>query len=438
LNLSLIITALIILLPSSYQLPQAALPLGNFYINLVELLILGLILIWLLNVLFLGSERRGKSAFAGAVISLLLLYAVYIAWGLLERDAIMVLGDFRQYLPLLLYFPLRRALHNEQAMEKMRKALFIALFIIAAYIIIIFIFLKPQLLAYAAKASTDFSGERIFIDNGIFIFLAYLGCITAAIFSASTPFLRKLVLSLLLLVNILALIILQVRNFWIMAALIFVLSFFTMQGALNKIKYVLTGACSVMFLVGMVFLMMQAFDYQSKTIDNIKDRFASLAQLDTIGKNSSGKNESVGSIETRMATAEYALKKYIIPNWFFGLGFGSQTPMVNKLGAVGLMKYQIDNGYLTLLLKFGVFGLLFYGFLSLKIITELMGIIFNPEAREMDTWLAKSFLYAIIAMAAGSFFSSIFIREQVCIVSFVIMLCEIELIRQRLRAPKAA
>jgi len=435
---TLLITTIIILLPSSYQLPQLALPVGSFYITLIEALIFALVLIWFLNVIFFGSIRRGTSPFTGYVISVFLLYAAYIIWSLFKRDAIMVLGDFRQYMPLLLYFPLRHALCDENRMEKLRDMLYVALFVVAVYTVVIFSLFKPALLAYAEKARTGFSGERIFIDNGIFLFFAYLGSITAAFFSISTSLPRKLYYALLILMNILALLILQVRTFWIMAALIFVLSVFAMKGVANKFKYVMVGLISISLCVLLVFLFVQATDYQSKTLDSIRERLASFSDLGQVGSTTISEQETVGSVETRIATAEYAMKTYIAPNWLFGLGFGSQTPMVNKLGAQGIMKFQIDNGYLTLLLKFGLFGLLFYVIFTLKIIAELTRIIFHPATRDTDIWLAKSFLYAIIAMAAGSFFTSIFIREQVCVVSFVIMLCEITLIKQRLNGYETA
>ncbi|MBU1388550.1 MAG: O-antigen ligase family protein [Proteobacteria bacterium] len=341
-------------------------------------------------------------------------------------------------MPLVLYFPLLHALRNQMAVEKLRGMLFFSLIIIAIYIIVIFFFFNSALVAYAAKGNIGFTGERIFIDNSVFLFFAYLGYIVAAFFAGPMGGLRRIVYFAIIFLSILVLLIMQVRSFWIMTAIILFLSFFSLTRAIHKFKYAFVAIVSTFVIIILVFLTLQATGFRSKAIDNIKDRFASFSDMDKIGKTGAKRTESIGSIETRMATAEYALEKYIIPNWFFGLGFGAQTPMVNTFGAKGLMKYQIDNGYLTLLLKFGVFGLFFYALFTLKITWSLFRIIFNPLTGQEDIWLAKSFLYAIIAMIAGSFFTSIFIREQVCIVSFVIMLCEIEWINKRITINRAA
>ncbi|MFH2093449.1 MAG: O-antigen ligase family protein [Pseudomonadota bacterium] len=437
-NITLILTTLIVLIPSSYQLPVIALPLGSFYITLVEMMIFFIFILWGIQALFSRTAKDVRPLFSKYIIIMLCLYVAYIIFGLFQRDALTVLGDFRQYLPLALYFPLLHALHNPNSLEKLRWALFNSLIIISVYIIVVITFFSGPLTAYAVKGNTGFTGERIFIDNSVFLFLSYLGYIIAALFAGSLSGARRMVHLAVIFLSTLVLLIMQVRSFWIMTAIIIIFSYFSFKSAILKFKYISIVTVSTLVLVTIAFLTLQATDYRSKTIDNIKDRFASLSDMDKIGKTGAKRAESVGSIETRLATAEYALEKYIIPNWFFGLGFGAQTPMVNSLGSVGIMKYQIDNGYLTLLLKFGVFGLFFYALFTLKIALSIFRIIFNPQTGQEDVWLAKSFLYAIIAMIAGSFFTSIFIREQVCIVSFVIMLCEIEWMNKRLTINNSA
>lgn len=432
----ILILSLIILIPSSHQLPIVAIPVGNFYITLVEILIFILVFLWFLRVLLTTHRRREKPLFAWYVFSLLGLYTTYIIVGLFQRDAGKVLGDFRQYMPLVLYFPLMSALRFENDAAPLRRSLFWALVLVSIYVAILFAFFKEPLIAYAYKAKTGFTGERIFIDNSVFLFLAYLGFMLGMILRPSAAHKERIFYIILLFLCISTLLIMQVRTFWVATAIILVLAVFSHEGIFQKFKYLFSGAVAILLVLAFIFLFIQATGYQSKALTSIQDRFASFLDLGKIGQQTVRKTDAIGSIDTRYATAKHVFNYYMSKNWFFGLGFGAEVELVNVLGT-GLKKYQIDNGYLTLLAKFGAFGLLFYAGLTLKIVSSLLRIIFNRLSNGTDSLLAKSFLYAIVAMAIGSLFTSIFIREQVCIVSFVIMLCEIELMNGRLAAQSA-
>lgn len=422
---------LIILAPSSFHLPQIALPVGTFYITIVEILIFVCVAVWLIRLPFQGIGAGGKRLFSKYVASLLVLYAVYITVGLFQRSPIAVLGDFRQYMPLVLYYPLMQALSGQEDMEKLRRALYVSLAVISLYIIVIFAFFRADLLAYSRRGKIDMESSRIFIDNGVFLFFAYLGYFIAALNSGRLRFSRRVFYASLIILNLLALLIMQMRTFWVMAALSLILSFFSIKGAAYKLKYAGMAAVAVLIVAVLIIIPMQVSNYRSKTVDSIKDRVASFSDLDKVGKHRVKRAESVGSIDTRIETAKHVMKKYIAPNWLFGLGFGGKIEMVNYLGAA-TEKKRIDNGYITLLAKFGVFGMLFYFSLTLKMIISLFRIMRHPKATEDDIYLARSFLCALIVMAAGSMGETVFVWEQACIVGFVVMLCEIEFLYRRL------
>ncbi len=428
--------ALIILLPSSFQLPQPALPVGSFYITAVEMLVFAILFLGVMEVLFQKRQRLGRTLFGRQVLIILCLYTLYVIVGLFQRDATKVLGDFRQYMPLVLYFPLRTMFLDQSRSEGRRRVLLTAVMIVSVYIIIIAVFFMSRLKAYSAANLATFADDRIFIDNSLFLFLAYLGYMVAHFFSSDSVLSRRVFYLAAISLGILALLLMQVRTFWVVTVIILFLSILSFRGFGKKLHYAVSTLFLSLFMAVLIPLAMGVISPNSKTLDSIKERVVSFSELDKVGQRKAKRSESMGSLDTRLATAKLVMNKYIAENWISGLGFGGEIPLANILGS-SFMKYQIDNGYLTLLAKFGVFGMLFYLALTAKIIRSLFRIISDPLSERDEVFLAKSFLYAIPAMAIGSVSTSVFIREQACIVSFVIMLCEIEAINYRLSNRKA-
>lgn len=426
---------LLLLIPSTYQLPQIAVPISSFYITAFEILTIALFVMWVFSFLFLSSSLRKKTLFGPYVFVLLVLYSLYILVGLFNLDATHVLGDFRQYMPLVLYFPLINYYNKGERIASLRKAVFAILIIVPLYVIIGFVFFNNFLLAHALKDAAAMIGDRIFFDNNLFVFFAYLGYMLVIAFNPGNSLSKRVLFAWIISLNSMMLVIMQFRTFWAMLVMVFALSFFSMRSFFGKFKYAFTITASLLFFLSSVYLVSLVADYKPAFINKIEnsiyDRVGSFADLGQVGHLTAKRSASLGTVDTRIVTAKAVLKDYIAPNWLFGVGFGGQLPMVNVYGEVYTMKYQIDNGYLTIIAKFGLFGFLIYLLFSVKIVRSIFTIMRSNAVESDDRLIAESFLYAIIAMVFGSMFSSDFIREQVCILGFLIMLCEIEWIHMK-------
>jgi hypothetical protein len=425
-----LLVGLILIIPLSLQLRPIAIPAGSFHITLVECIIIYLILAWPLRQLFHQKKLFGDTIFGRYVFLIIFLYSLHLLMGLFFHGAELALGDFRQYLPFFLFFPLISYFDSDQTIGRLRKTVFFILVIVAFYSVILFTFFNEFLSVKAVDQGMQVLGERIYIVNSLSVLFAYLSFMTVKVFKPGSKMKIKLIYLIIIGLNGLMVLIMQSRNLWVMFAIIVLLSVFSLKNNVSKVKFVLIGVYSVILIVSVGYVSVNVFNYKPSMIRRIQgsvlDRLISFTELGKVGTHVAKNTVSIGTLETRLETAQRVIEDHIIPNFLFGSGFGSQIPMVDSKGNIFQWKFQIDNAYLTVLAKFGIIGFLLYLLLTIKIVKSLFRIINTPDVSDEDAILAKSFIYMILGIIIGSFTSSIFIRQQPLIVGFLIMLTETE------------
>ena len=426
-----LLLGLVLLSPLSLQFKPLAIPLGPFYLTLVEGAILLLIFLWPFH--RLGQREKGvrHTQFGGYVLLFMIFFSLHLLFGIVSHGVILALGDFRQYLPVFLFFPMVDYFNTTEKVRQLRKVVLGIILIVAFYSIVMFVFFNDFLAGMAVKQGMRVLGERIYMVNSLSILFSYLGYVIARLFQPGVKTGHRLVFILIIALNGFMVTIMQSRSLWVMFAVIMLLSFFSMKSMASKIKYVIGGAYFLLLLLSMAYLSVTVFDYTPRVVKRVQttvvDRVVSFTELSRVGKQHAQKTTSLDTLETRLQTAKRVATDHVMPNFILGSGFGSKIPMVDSRGNIFAWKFQIDNAYLTVLAKFGVTGFLLYLLFTIKIARTLFQVIFAPGVPDEDVMLAKSFLYMILVLTMGAFTSSIFIRQQPLIVGFLIMLCETEL-----------
>jgi len=437
-NFYAVLITLLLLFPVSLQLRPLAVPVGSFYITAVEIIIFFLFSVWAFQQVFTGKKLVKGTLFGHYIIIFLIMFSVYLLFGLIFYGPVLALGDFRQYFPIILYFPIIHFFNFEQSIGNLRKKIFFVLITVAIYTIILFVFFNDFMAAQAIKDGKRIVGERIYIVNSLAVLFAYLGFVVAILLNPDSKFFKRILSFIIVVINAVMLLIMQSRSLWVMFSIILLLSAFSFKNYFSRLKYILIGFYSVFLFIAIAYFSVNVFNYTPSVVKRVQnsiiDRVISFKDLAKIGQKNTHKAKSIGTLETRFETAKRVTKDYIIPNFFLGSGFGSQIPMVNTHGMIYKWKFQIDNAYLTILAKFGLLGFLLYGLFAIKIVRSLFAIIRSPKISYEDSILAKSFLYMIIALILGAFFSSIFIRQQPLIVGFLIMIGEIEFMHSKYKS----
>ena len=412
-----------------------AVPLESFYITAVELCIVAILLVFVVDALFRHKRVSNSGLFKNNVIVLLLLYAGHIVYGITVNGIVPTLGDFRQYIPLVLYFPIVSIGLSEHNVNSFRLKSFFVLAVVAVYVLISFMYFQNIFITYAPKEHARILRDRVFFDNTLFLFFMYLGYLIVSLYSDNSGLLKKAFFVIVIFVNILMFIISQTRNLWIMFIFVSMASVLLFDVGFHKLKYVVISTYVTLLFICLIYVGVSVLGYVPSVITKIQhslvERASSILLIDSIDGRGVRKIESIGSVVTRIETAKVVWNQYIKPNWLFGTGFGTKLPMVYNR-QVYLWKYQIDNGYLTILAKFGLIGFLFYLFMFVKIIQSSLAIVTSKYIDNNDRLLVKSIMVGMLAVIFGSVFSSIFIRAQASIVAFVIILCEIEIIQNKL------
>ena len=433
--------ALLLLFPNSIQLRPLAVPIGPFYITAVEIIIFFLIGLWLFKRLFSPPQIK-TDLFKKYIFSFLILYFVYLIFGIISQGFILALGDFRNYLPIILYFPIVYFFNSESAVCEIRKAIFFVLIIVSAYTIVLFLFFNDFMSAQAVKAGKKILGERIYIINSLSTLFVYLNYIIVKLFTPDSKFRGKAVFFIILVSNAFMLLIMQSRSLWVMFAIISMLSIFSFRNFSLKIRYLFSGFFAIILLVAIGYMSISVLNYTPPAIERIQnsvvDRASSFFDLTKIGDNNTNKAASIGTLETRLETAKKVTEDYVLPHIYLGTGFGSQIPMVDSRGNIYMWKFHIDNAYLSILAKFGIPGFILYFAFTAKILISLFRLLRLRKISYEDAILVKGFMAFIFACIFASFFSSIFIRQQPLIVGFLIMLGEIEFMHVKYRSDVAS
>lgn len=428
---------LLLLLPATHQLRPLSFPVGSFYITATESILFLIMIVWVIQGLSATKKIQRKLALRILIYLFASFFSVHLLVGIFIYGPVMAFGDFRQYIPIALYFPLVHIYRSEQAISHLRKAMFWLLIIVALYTTFVFAFFNDFMTAMALKQGTKLLSERIVMFNSLMVLFSYLGFIIAILFTGEFSYKKRAICLCILSLNSIMLLIMQSRTQWLIFILISFLSAFSFKNNFKKIIYLFNFGYCIIFFVSIGYLCVYTFDYTPSIVkrvqDSVVDRAASFMDIGKIGQKKQGKAESIATVETRVETSKLVAEEYVLPNLLFGLGFGAQLPVVNKFGEVYSWKFQIDNGYLTILAKFGLIGFALYLVLTTKIIFILFKILKSPQIENTDALIAKSFLYMISALIIGSFFSSIFIRQQASIVGFLIMISEVEFLNSKYR-----
>lgn len=412
-------------LPSSFQITPPAIPIGHFYITLVEFAIFVLLCNWALNLLSSGKGYRSP------LDPLVIVFLIYLAFSLFlgagRFGAGKALADFRNYLPIFLYFWAIRFYGYSDDLSSVRQKIFKILLLVATYILILFLFFRGVL------STSDRMTERVFFDNTLFLLFIYGGYLLAKAIETKKD---NFYIFLILLSNLLMLLVMQARTYWVAFALTIAIAVFWQKKKLFKSRFVMTTAIFMITTVFGVSLFLSIVPAEKLGIQglvtSISERIDSLVNIEaTLFERSNETQTDVETVGARLMTAEIVWDDYIRREPLFGTGLGGEMPMVSRLGGIVMWKYHIDNGYLTILAKFGLTGFLLYALIMWKTCRTLYTIAFSPLTGMNDRILARSFLAGIAAILLASFFSSIFIRQQPSLMAFLFMLAETEGLRRR-------
>jgi hypothetical protein len=435
-DIALLLLTVIFLVPSTFHFEPPAIPIGEFYVTIVELCIGALLVRWA-AVALLRPGRGPRTPFTLPVTILLGIIAVSIASGIPRYGATRTLGDARQYLPLALYFWAMRRLANVDRLEAVRHRMFAVLAIVGLYVVVIFLFFRGQLAAYAATKGARVIEDRVVFDNTLFILFLYAGYILNRLIVARE--MQPLLMGLLV-VNVVMLVVMQVRTYWIAFFVIAAVIAWSERRTLLHPRMALKAALGVpLILAGVLALKLVDNAAWGNVGTSISERVTSLIQFrETFLEANVKTTTEVETLGTRRETARAVLNDYILPNPVFGIGLGGELPMVNSLGSTVMMKYQIDNGFLTILAKFGLVGFLLYGLVVLQVARRLVRVLRSSVATEEERMLARSLLAGVAAVLIASGFSSVFVRQQPSIVAFLLLLAETTVLTRSVRARKAA
>jgi len=417
---------LIFLLPSSFQLTPPAIPIGNFYITLVEICLFILLGHWLLDLLVSGT---GYVSPLDKVFSLFLAYlCLSLIFGSQHFGVNKALGDFRQYLPLFLYFWVMRFFGFAKDLSRVRQGILNVTIVVAIYVVFIFLFFR------GAIATRESLAERVFFDNTMLPLMIYGGYVLGIALMKNEKS-HKGFASILLASNFIMLIVMQVRTYWIAFAIVIAMATFNQRRAFFKTAIMVKNAYWVSLILAVTFLFLTFVPAETiglqEAMTSVKERIESLISFEQtfLGQENTWVTETE-TVGTRLATAKVVWNEYVMNSPLFGTGLGGEIPIMSRLGGVVLMKYSIDNGYLTILAKFGVIGFALYGLIIWRLCQMLYRIIVSPFSHDDEKLLAYSFLAGVAAMLVASFFSSNFIRQQPALVAFLFMLAETSVLQR--------
>lgn len=428
-TMDIFLLLIIIALPSSFQLTPPSIPIGDFYVTLVELCIFIFLCHWLCDLLVSGKGYR--SLLDGWFLLLVSYLCLSCLLGVSRYGAIKAFGDFRQFLPLFLYFGAMRFFSHDLKIARVRWRIFDVMIIVAIYVLLVFLLFRDSL------AIEERMAERVFFDNTMLPLMIYSGYLFSCSFLERA---RNTYIFSLLGLNTMMLLIMQVRTYWVAFAVIIGSTLLTQYKSIFRTRIVVkiffivvTTGLAAILLVNIVPTGTNGFE---GVLTSIIGRVESLINLEeTIyGWNSQGSSSDIETIGSRMVTAQVVWNDYIKEMPLFGTGFGGELPMVSRLGGVVLMKYSIDNGYLTILAKFGVIGFTLYGLIIWRISLYLFRITRSHFAINDEKMLAYSFLVGIFVMLIASFSTSNFIRQPPSLVAFIFMIAETEVMMRNVEA----
>lgn len=420
---------LIFLLPSSFQLTPPAIPIGDFYITVVEISIFALLFRWLLALLVNGGRAYRSSL--GFLMTVLLAYLGFCLFLGASRFGFgKALADFRSYLPLLLYFWAIRFYGLCDDLSSVRNKIFDVMAIVAIYVLIAFLFFRGYL---------DTSGrmsERVFFDNTLFLVMIYGGYLLSTAVEEKR---RQFFVYFVLILNFLMLLVMQVRSYWVAFAFVVAATMFMNARKYFRSRFIFTAIFLSATIAVASILLLNIVPVESLGlggfVNSLSDRMGSIVNIEeTLSGRIIDTTTDVETIGTRVMTAKTVWEDYFLQYPVFGLGFGGEIPIVSPLGGIVMMKYQIDNGYLTVLAKIGVVGALLCGFIILKLWRNLYFVVSSPLTEMNDRLLARSFLIGIVAILISSVTSSVFIRQQPALLALIFMLAETEAMRRKLQA----
>jgi len=420
---------LIFLLPSSFQVTPPAIPIGDFYITLVEICIFILLGHWILELLSSGKGYR--SSLDGYYLLFISYLCLSLLIGFSHFGGKMAFADFRNYLPLFLYFWAMRFFGLAPDLSRVRQLIYNVMIVVAAYILFLFLFFRDIL------ATSDKMAERVLFDNTIFLLMCYGGYMVGKLVINNN---KRAFMFANLALNGLMLLVMQVRSYWV--AFVFVIGASVLQQRRSVLRTSIVVKTTFLFVASvftitlLISIVPTELTGLSGAVSSMRERVASLVNIEQtlFGWESHGSSSDTETIGTRVMSTQVVWNNYFLKNPFFGTGFGGELPMVSRLGGIVQMKYSVDNGYLTILAKFGVIGFALYGLIIWRLCILLYHISKSLYANDDERLLARSFLTGLFAILIASFFSSISVRQQPSLIAFLFMVAETEVMRRNVEA----
>lgn len=435
--LALSLLTVIFALPATFQFTPPSIAIEDFHITYVEICIL-VLLAW--SVFGAVSARRWvvtRSPFDGPMLILLATLVVSLVLGVSRYGATKALGDARQYLPLGLYFWCTRTLARPDQLEAVRRRLLLVLAFVASYVLIAFAFFRAALNSYAEAngANVALMEDRVFFGNTLLVLFFYGGYLLDGAIGVKRS--RLLVLAVLM-ANIAMLLVMQVRTFWIAFAVVIVMTVWAQRGMLLRQQTVAKALlwaplCAALVVTACVVDIGAESWSNAKT--SISERVGSLLDFkETFVDRTATTKTDVETLGTRWRTAQVVIDEYILPNPIFGIALGGELPLVDGTGTVVSAGYMMDNGYLTILAKFGLVGCALYGWVLFRLVRCLRRVARAREASDEERRLARSLVTGIVASLIASTCSSVPVREQTAIIAFLLVLAETTVLRTGIHA----
>jgi hypothetical protein len=379
-----------------------------------------------------------RMPFTRPMIACLALVTLELLIGVLRYGAGKALGDFRQHLPMFLFFWALRSLTVEGRLQVIRERLFHVMLIVALYVIATFLFFRPALNAYAAANGLKVLEERVVFDNTLFLLFMYAGYLLHTLVATRW---RSLFVALLLATNVAMLIVMQFRTYWGAFLVIPILVGWSRRRELLRRRTLVGATLAVALILGVAVAATVAGVGRQAwggVATSLSERAESLVRLGETFRLESGRTETeVETLGGRYQTAKVAIDDYFLPNPILGIGLGGELPMVSPRGGIVMMKYNIDNGFLSILAKFGLVGFVLYGVVLLRTARSLRRVTRSSFATDDERMLAHSMLVGILAMLIASGFSAAFVRPQTSVVAFLILLAETAVLTRNVNERKA-
>ncbi|MFP5108560.1 hypothetical protein ACSU6B_17555 [Neobacillus sp. C211] len=391
---------------SSYEFFHLNIPMINLDIFKAILLLVYLVLL-------IQRLMRKKSIFSQTGWSTVILFSTFVLYYLLGKyyGNGSVFTDAKNFMFIPLVFTLGVSFYqnDEDSIRSFMKIVSISSFILSVITIFMF-FTKHSLFQPIFASSFEANTTRVgFANHSNFAFAIPLLILTLKLKLLNKIWTKFILLTLLLM--IISLIFGESRSliFGVVINTIFI-TFYTTYFVDKKSIIDKTVRLMFVFFVIPVFLIIIIFLIPSvnERVVSVFERFNSVY--------SEGGSES---LDTRNISNEYYYD--LIKQKISGYGMGKEMWLINSLGHPFVQGMNIDNAFITLAYKFGVFGLLAWSFFYFKRIVNVFKS-FKNKRNSIEEKFAKCVLFCLPMVLLNSTFFTAQLVMNSTVYSFTLVL----------------